>query len=123
MRKALFVLSLAFLPIFLIGCDNGVTIKSQDVPSKLKVRIERLQAVVSNENLTVYAMDFRKEGRTLTFTCPCYVPGSSEEFLNVRVGGYLLELTLLPDAEYKVQVQYWAPNADGNTEVQFRISR
>src|SRR3990167_1991201 len=123
MRKVRFVLSLVFLSIFLAGCDNGVTIKSQDVPSKLKVRIERLQAVVSNENLTVYAMYFRKEGRTLTFTCPCYVPGSSEDFLNVRVGGDLLELTLLPDAEYKVQVQYWAPNADGNTEVQFRISR
>ena len=123
MRKALFVLSLAFLPIFLIGCDNGIPIRSEKMLSKLKVRIERLQAVVSNENLTVYAMDFRKEGRTLTFTCPCYVPGSSEDFLNVRVGGDLFELTLLPDAEYKVQVQYWNPNADGNTEVQFRISR
>ncbi len=96
---------------------------SQKVPSKLKVQIERLQLWVTNENLTVYAMDFRKEERALTFVCPCYIPGSDDLFINVRVEGDLFKLFLLPDAEYNVKVQYWAPNADGNTEVQFRISR
>src|SRR3989344_8864040 len=105
MRKALPVL-LAFVSIFIVGCsENGSPTSSSKVPSKLKVLIERQNTFFSNEKLTVYAMDFRKEGRTLTFVCPCYIPGSSDEFLNVRVEGDLFELTLLPDAEYKVQVQ------------------
>ena len=122
MRKALSVL-LAFVSIFIAGCDHGNLASSSKVPSKLKVWIERLQVLDSNENLTVYAMGFHKEGRTLTFICPCHIPGSNDTWLNVRVEGDSFKLTLLPDAEYKVQVQYWAPNADGNTEVQFQISR
>ena len=123
MRKALLVLSLAFVPIFIAGCDNGTFMTSAKVPSKLKVNIERLQAEYANENLTVYAMDFRKEGRTLTFVCPCHIPGSEDVYLNVRVEGDSFKLTALPDAEYIVTVQYWTPNTDGNTEVKFLISR
>lgn len=125
MRKALLLASLALLPIFIVGCgfDRGKVFKSADVPSKLKVRIERLQTGESNENLTVYAMDFHKEGRTLTFVCPCHIPGSDDFWLNVQVEGDSFKLTALPDAEYNVTVYYWAPNADGNTEVKFRISR
>ena len=123
MRKALPILSLVFMSIFVAGCDNGIAILSSKVPSKLKVQIERIQQNLSNENLTVYAMDFRKEGRTLTLTCPCHIPGRLDDFLNVRVEGDSFKLTLLPDAEYNVTVQYWAPNAEGNTEVEFRVSR
>ena len=123
MRKAI-TLFFGFLFIVVIaGCDNGITILSSKVPSKLKVQIERIQQNLSNENLTVYAMDFRKEGRTLTLTCPCHIPGRLDDFLNVRVEGDSFKLTLLPDAEYNVTVQYWAPNAEGNTEVEFRVSR
>ena len=69
-------------------------------------------------------MDFRKEGCTLTFVCPCYIPDSkSDGWLNVRVEGDSFKLTALPDAPYNVKVQYWVPNYDGNTEVQFQISR
>ena len=122
MRKATPVL-LVFASIFIAGCDNGNQFKSQDVPSKLKVQIERQVVANGDGKLVVYAMDFHKEGRTLTFVCPCHISGSSDDRLNVRVEGDSFKLTLLPDAEYKVQVQYWAPNADGNTEVKFRISR
>jgi|SRR3989344_8572144 len=124
MRKALPVL-LAFVSIFIVGCsENGSPTSSSKVPSKLKVLIERQNTFFSNEKLTVYAMDFRKEGRTLTFVCPCYIPGSkSDGWLNVRVEGDSFKLTALPDAQYNVKVQYWVPNYDGNTEVQFQISR
>lgn len=121
MRKTL-LLSLIALSVVVAGCDRGQLMQSNKVPSKLKVRIERLQFMNSNENLTVYAMDFRKEGRTLTFVCPCHIPGSGDLWLNVRVEDDLFKLTLLPDAEYRVKVQYWAPNADGNKEVKFTIS-
>lgn len=123
MRKAFLGLSLFFLSIFIIGCDSGNVMKSQKVPSKLKVMIERLQTEVSNEHLTVYAMDFRKDGRTLTFVCPCHIPGSDDSNLNVQVMGDSFKLALLPDAEYGVEVRYWAPNADGNRDVKFLISR
>ena len=127
MRRALLVLSLAFVSIFIVGCDaifdNGNVIFSQKVPSKLKVNIERLQTNAPNEQLTVYAMDFCKEGRTLTFVCPCYIPGSDDSFLNVRIEGDSFKLTLLPDAEYHVEVQYWAPKSDGNRKVEYKVSR
>jgi len=122
MRKATPVL-LVFASIFIAGCDNGNQFKSQDVPSKLKVQIERQVVANGDGKLVVYAMDVSKKGRTLTFVCPCYIPGSVESFLNVRVEGDSFRIILLPDAEYEVRVQYWAPNADGNTEVKFRISR
>lgn len=122
MRKVLLV-PLVFLSIFIAGCDNGISLSSKKVPSNLKVRIERQITVVANNNLTVYAMDFHKEGRTLTFVCPCHLPGSSDNLLIVRVEGDSFNLTLLPDAEYEVRVQYWTPNADKNVEVKFHISR
>ena len=68
-------------------------------------------------------MDFRKEGRTLTFVCPCHIPGSNDGWVNVRAEGDSFKLTALPYAQYNVKVQYWVPNYDGNTEVQFQISR
>ena len=121
MRKVLVpLLSLVFVSIFITGCDNGNLIKSQDVPSKLKVLVERQVIMGENEKLVVYAMDFHKEGRALIFVCPCHIAGSRDNWLNVRVEGDLFKLTLLPDAEYKIKVQYWTPNADGNTEVEFR---
>ena len=126
MRKAPF-LPLLFLSIFIAGCDNGSLIKSQGVPSKLKVLVERQTEVVKNGRLVVYAMDFHKEGRILTFVCPCYIASDfNESFLTVQVEGNTyktLQLTLLPDAEYKVEVTYWTPNSDNNTKVQFRISQ
>lgn len=123
MRKAL-LFSLVALPVFIAGCDNGAPVKSQNVPSKLKVRIERQIAGALNEYLTVYAMDFRKEGRTLTFVCPCHIPGWLDEFLNVQVEGDSFKLTLLPDAEYNVEITYWAPTPpDNNTKVQYQIFR
>ena len=122
MRKTLPVF-LIFVSTFVAGCDNGGAVKSQNVPSKLKVLVERQNTIDYNENLTVYAMDFRKEGRTLTLICPCHIPGSDDRYLNVRIEGDSFKITLLPNAEYHVTVQYWTPNADGNTEVQFRISR
>lgn len=123
MRKTLFI-SLAFLPIFIAGCDNGSFALSSKVPSKLRVLIEREITGNLNEKLIVYAMDFRKEGRTLIFVCPCHITTSlSKKWLNVRVEGDSFKLFLLPDAEYKVEVTYWAPNADNNKKVQFRISR
>ena len=122
MRKALLV-PLVFFSILIAGCDNGTPIKSEQIPSNLKVLVERLDVVILNEKLTVYAMDFRKEGRILTFVCPCHIAGRGEVFLNVRVEGDLFKLTLLPDAEYEVKVSYWAPNADNNTEIKFRTSR
>ena len=109
-------LVLVFATIFVAGCDDGAVYQPANVPSKLKVRIERLQAAFPNENLTVYAMDFHKEGRTLTFVCPCHIPGSEDSFLNVSVGGDSLKLILLPDAEYKVKVQYWAPDTPRNRD-------
>lgn len=123
MRKA--PVLLLFLSIFIAGCDrdNGANFLSQKVPSKLKVLIERQIKDGPNDWLVVYAMDFHKEGRTLTLVCPCHIPGSFESLLNVRVEGESLKLTLLPDAEYNVEVQYWALNADNNTKVQFQISR
>lgn len=123
MLKAFVGLSLFFLSIFIIGCDRGNVMMSQKVPSKLKVMIERLQTEVSNEHLTVYAMDFRKDGHTLTFVCPCHIPGSADSYLNVRVEGDSFKLFLLPDAEYNVEVKYWAPSADSNRDVKFLISR
>lgn len=122
MRKALLV-PLIFLSFFIAGCDNGNSFTSSKVPSKLKVLVERQNTVNSNEKLVVYAMDFCKEGRTLTFVCPCHIPGSVDSWLNVQVEGDSFKLIALLDAEYVVRVQYWAPNADNNTEVQFRISR
>jgi len=122
MRKAL-LLPLVALSIFIAGCDNGNFADSSKVPSKLKVQIERQITGRPNLSLTVYAMDFHKEGRTLTFVCPCHIPGSADKFLNVRVEGDSFKLTLLPDAEYEVRVMYWAPNADKNTKVKFQISR
>ena len=122
MRKATPVL-LVFASIFIAGCDNGNQFKSQDVPSKLKVQIERQVVANGDGKLVVYAMDVSKKGRTLTFVCPCYIPCQSEIFLNVRVEGDSFKLTALPDAQYNVKVQYWVPNYDGNTEVQFQISR
>ena len=124
MRKVAF-LSLIFSSIFIIGCgDNGNILRSQKVPSKLKVLIERRNTNDLNQKLVVYAMDFRKEGRTLTFVCPCHIADSIEEgYLNVRVEGDSFKLTVLPDAEYEVRVRYWTPNADDNTKVQYLISR
>lgn len=121
MRKALLG-PLVFLSIFIVGCDNGTHFNSSKIPSKLKVLIERQITGASNGQLTVYAMDFRKEGRTLTFVCPCHIPGLNDRSLNVRVEGDSFKLFLLPGAEYKVKVQYWTPNTDNNREVQFTIS-
>ena len=122
MRKVLSFVFLFFAPVFVVGCDTGNIITSQKVPSKLKVQVERLIQGY-NQTLTVYAMDFSKEGRTLTFICPCHIPGLEVAFINVMVEGDSFKLTALPGAEYDVRVQYWAPNADGNTEVKFKISR
>lgn len=123
MKKAIVSFSLVFLSIFIAGCDNGDPFKSPNVPSKLKVQIERQIIVDRNDRLTVYAMDFYKEGRILTFVCPCHIPGSRDDWLNVRVEGDSFKLFLLPDAEYRVEVQYWAPNADGNTEANFLVAK
>lgn len=112
MHGVLSVLSLVFMSIFIAGCDKGILFNSSKVPSKLKVRIERQATSERNENLTVYAMDFHKEGRTLTFVCPCHIPGSVDRWLNVRVEGDSFKLTLLPYAEYSVEVTYWAPNTN-----------
>ncbi len=60
MRKSL-LLPLVALSIFIAGCSNGIPVRSSEVPSKLKVQIERQISGFSNENLTVYAMDFHKE--------------------------------------------------------------
>lgn len=121
MRKAL-LFPLVFLSIFIIGCDKGEYFSSKNVPSKLKVLVERKIELDENIKLVVYAMDFRKEGSILAFACPCHIAGLGlEEWqLNVRVEGDLFKLALLPDAEYKVEVQYWDSNA-GN--VQFQIPR
>lgn len=111
-------LSLIFLSIFIAGCDNGSPFRSDKVPSKLKVLVERQIETSPDQKLVVYAIDFRKEGDTLTFTCPCYIAGTVDRFLNVRVESDLFKLALLPGAEYKVEVQYWASNVDNNTKVQ-----
>ncbi len=116
MRKAMPAL-LAFVSIFIAGCDNGTIFNSNQVPSKLKVLVERQIYYTGDERLVVYAMDFHKEGRTLTFVCPCYIPGSMDMWLNVRVEGDSFKLTLLPDAEYNVEVTYWTPKPDNNTTV------
>ena len=123
MRKALSVLLICASILIIAGCDNGSAFDSNKVQSRLKVHIERLQSEIINEHLTVYAMDFRKEGRTLIFVCPCHIPGNVDSYLNVSVDGDSFKLTLLPNAEYNVKVQYWKPNADGNTEVEFHVSR
>ncbi len=123
MRKSTVFFSLVFLSIFIAGCDNGSVIGSDEVPSKLKVLVERMDAIDENEKLVIYAMDFQKEGHDLTFVCPCYIAGSPDQFLNVQVAGESFKLTLLPNAEYNIEVTYWAPNADNNTKIQFRTSR
>jgi len=108
------LLSLAFLSILVAGCDNGNLFNSKKVPSKLKVLVERQIKAEYNDRLVVYAMDFRKEGSTLTFTCPCYIAGSSDSWLNVKVEGDPFKLILLPGADYKVDVEYWASQKPTN---------
>jgi hypothetical protein len=109
MLKVRSVISLVFLSIFIAGCDKGGSFLSQDVPSKLRVLVERQIYGSPNQKMVVYAMDFRKEGNTLTFVCPCHISsGQEESLLNVRVEGDSFKLALLPGADYNIDVQYWA---------------
>ena len=103
------LLLLAFLTIFIAGCDKGSIYHSSKVSSNLKVLVERQVAAIDDVPVIIYAIGFSKEGTRLKFTCPCHIGDNApKEQIFVRIEESFT-MTLLPDAEYKIVVSYWAP--------------
>jgi hypothetical protein len=123
-RVKLLSFALLFATVFVAGCDDGDSFRSNKVPSKLKASIERQEFGAVNAKTVIYAMEFSKNGRRLVFTCPCYLADTGDEtFIATQTEGNSFGLSVLPDAEYVVKVTYWATNSDGNRETQFIISK